>query len=195
MASVGSLDVLSRLRLRAVLRDALVYAGVVLAAPLWLPAWAERRLRLGEGWFVGCAELLSLVPGKPGIFLRRSFYRMTLDRCATDAHVGFGTLLTHPDAEIHGGVYIGLRCTVGKAVLEQDVTIGSNADILSGRRQHGTSSARTPIQRQAGEYGRVTVGRNSWIGNSTLVMADIGAESVIGAGAVVVKSVPARSVA
>src|SRR5206468_10298277 len=134
MASVES-PVTPR-RLRSLVRDALVYAGAVLLAPLWLPAWAERQLRLGEGWFAGCAEMLSLVPGKPGIFVRRSFYRMTLDRCATDASLGFGTTLSHPDAELHAGVYVGLRCTIGKAVLERDVTVGSNVDILSGRRQH-----------------------------------------------------------
>src|SRR5947209_15925334 len=106
---------------RPLLRDALVCTGAVLLTPLWLPALVERQLRRGDGWFAGCAELLSLVPGKPGVYLRRSFYRMTLDRCAIDVHVGFGSLLTHPDAEIQDGVYIGLHCTVGKVVLERDV--------------------------------------------------------------------------
>src|SRR5882757_61518 len=105
-------------RLRPLVRDALVGAGAVLQLPLWLPALAERRYGWGDGWFAGCAELLSLVPGKAGVFLRRSFYRMTLDRCATDVHIGFGSLLAHPDTEIHMGVYVGLRCTIGKAVLE-----------------------------------------------------------------------------
>jgi acetyltransferase-like isoleucine patch superfamily enzyme len=189
MASVGSS------RLRSLLRDALVYAGAVLLAPLWLPAWAERRLRRGDSWFAGCAELLSLVPATPGVYLRRSFYRMTLDRCTTDVHVGFGTLLAHPDAEIHAGVYIGLRCTLGKVVLEQDATIGSNVDVLSGRRQHDFAQIDVPIQDQGGRFVPVRIGRNSWVGNSAVVMADIGAESVVGAGAVVVKPIPMRSVA
>jgi acetyltransferase-like isoleucine patch superfamily enzyme len=180
---------------RPLLRDLLVYAGALLLTPLWLAAVVERRIGGGDGWFAGCAELLSTVPGKPGVFLRRSFYRMTLDRCATDVHIGFGSLLTHPDAEIRRGVYIGLRCTVGKVVLDQDVTVGSNVDILSGRRQHGVDSASRPIQRQPGEFRRVTIGRNSWIGNSAVVMTDIGPETVIGAGSVVVKPVPARSIA
>lgn len=181
--------------LRSVIRDALVYAGVVLLAPLWLPARVERRARRGDGWFAGCAELLSLVPGKLGIFARRSFYRMTLDYCATDVSVGFGSLLAHPDAELHFGVYIGLRCTVGKAILERDVTIGSNVDILSGRRQHAFDRLGEPIQNQGGRLERIRVGRNSWVGNSAVVLADIGADCVIGAGSVVVKPIPARSVA
>jgi virginiamycin A acetyltransferase len=167
----------------------------VLLAPLWLPALFERRWPGGDRWFAGCAELLSLVPGKPGVFLRRSFYRMTLDRCAMDVHIGFGSLLAHPDAEIHQRVYVGLRCTIGKVVMESDATIGSNVDILSGRRQHGFANRDLPIQNQGGRYAQIRVGRNSWIGNSAVVMADIGPDCVIGAGAVVVKPVPAGSVA
>jgi acetyltransferase-like isoleucine patch superfamily enzyme len=182
-------------RLRSALRDTLVYAGVVLLLPLWLPAWVEKRFRLGEGVFTAGSELLSLVPGKPGIFLRRSFYRMTLDRCATDCHVGFGTTLAHPDTEIHPGVMIGSRCTLGKAVLERDATVGSNVDVLSGRHQHHFDRTDLPIQGQGGCFRRVTIGRNSWVGNSSVVMADVGEHCVIGAGSVVVKPIPARSVA
>ena len=181
--------------LRPLVRDAVVYAGAVLLVPLWLPAWVERRARLGDGWFAACAELLSLVPGKPGIFLRRSFYRMTLDRCATDVSIGFGSLLTHPEVEIDVGVYVGLRCTIGKAILERDATVGSNVDILSGRRQHEFGRPQTPIQGQGGRFDRVRIGQNSWVGNSAVVMADVGPDCVVGAGSVVVKPIPARAVA
>jgi virginiamycin A acetyltransferase len=180
---------------RALVRDALVYAGAIVLTPLWLPALIARRLGIGDGWFTGCAELLSLAPGRLGVFLRRSFYRVTLDRCATDVHFGFGTVLAHADVEIHGGVYIGLRCTLGKVVLEQDVTIGSNVDILSGRRQHDFDRVDTPIQNQGGRFSQIRIGRNSWLGSSAVVMADVGDECVIGAGSVVVKPIPPRSVA
>jgi acetyltransferase-like isoleucine patch superfamily enzyme len=189
MASVGLSGV------KAVARDTLVYAGAVLLAPLWLPALVERLLRLGDGWFAGCAELLSLAPGKPGIFLRRSFYRMTLDRCATDVHIGFGSLLTHPEAEIQCGVYVGPRCTIGKVAVEEHATIGGNVDILSGRRQHRFDRTDRPIQEQGGRFTRIGIGRNSWIGNSAVVMADVGANCVIGAGSVVVKPIPPASLA
>jgi acetyltransferase-like isoleucine patch superfamily enzyme len=181
--------------LRPLLRDALVYAGVVLLAPLWLPARAEGRLRLGKHVFTACSELLSLVPGLPGIFLRRSFYRMTLDGCATDCHIGFGTTLAHRQARIGRGVYVGSRCTLGRVAIADDVMVGSNVDILSGRHQHHIGRSDVPIQGQGGQFRRVTVGRNSWVGNSAVVMADVGAHCVIGAGAVVVKPIPDRSVA
>jgi acetyltransferase-like isoleucine patch superfamily enzyme len=195
MSSVEALTVPLRRGIRPLVRDAFVYMGVVLLVPLWLPVCVERRLRLGENAFVFGAEALSLIPGKPGIFLRRSFYRMTLDRCATDCHVGFGTTFSHPDAEVQAGVYVGCRCTVGKVVLERDATVGSNVDILSGRHQHRFDRTDRPIQDQGGRFRRVTIGRNSWVGNSAVVMADVGEHSVIGAGSVVVRPIPAGSVA
>jgi acetyltransferase-like isoleucine patch superfamily enzyme len=172
-----------------------VYVGVLVLTPLWLPAWLERRWRLGEEWFTFAAQLLSLVPGKPGIFTRRSFYLMTIDRCATDCHIGFGTTLSHPQVTIGPGVMIGHRCTVGSAAIGRDATIGSNVDILSGRRQHAFDRTDRPVQDQGGEFTQVRIGSNCWIGNSAVVMADVGEQCVIGAGAVVVKSIPANAVA
>ena len=177
------------------MRYVLLYTGILLLAPLWLLCVAERRLRLGAGWFVGCAELLSLAPGRLGVLARRSFYRMTLDACAADTHVGFGTVLAHPEAELHPGVWIGSRCTVGQVVFEPDVTVGSNVDVLSGRHQHGFERTDVPIQNQGGRFVKLRVGRNSWLGNSSVVMADVGEHCVVGAAAVVVKPLPPRSVA
>jgi acetyltransferase-like isoleucine patch superfamily enzyme len=89
----------------------------------------------------------------------------------------------------------GNRCTVGMAVLEPDATVGSNVDILSGRHQHGTGRLDVPIQRQAGRFRRVTIGRNAWVGNSAVVMADVGPHCVVGAGSVVARPLPERAVA
>lgn len=177
------------------IRDTLVYATAAAIAPAWLPAWVERRIGRGEGWFAFGSELVSLVPGRFGIFVRRAYYRMTLDACATDVHVGFGTLFAHRTAEVRPGVYLGSRCTVGKVTLGQDATIGSNVDILSGRRQHHFDQVGMAVQAQGGEFARVTIGANCWLGNSSVVMADVGDGSVIGAGSVVVQAIPPQCVA
>ena len=63
---------------------------------------------------------------------------------------------------------------------------------VSGRHQHHFIRLDEPIQAQGGTFEQVRIGRNSWIGNSTVVMADIGDDCVIGAGSVVVKPIPAR---
>jgi virginiamycin A acetyltransferase len=181
-------------RLRSVARDAIVVFGVVALAPLWAVVRLERASG-GEGFFAGCSELLSLAPGRLGVFLRRSFYRMTLDGCATDSHIGFGTTLAHPAVTIGRGVYVGSRCTLGYCVLEDHVTVGSNVDLLSGRRQHGFDDPGVPVQEQGGTFTAVRLGRNCWVGNSAVVMADVGAGAVVGAGSVVVRPVPAGAVA
>ncbi len=179
---------------RDALRATAVGAATALTAPLWVPSRLEDRLTGGEGWFAACSELLSLVPGAAGIYLRRGFYRMTLDACATDCHIGFGTTLAHRRTAIGRGVYVGNRCTLGKVVIEDHATIGSNVDILSGRHQHHFGDLDRPIQDQGGTFRPVRIGRNSWVGNSSVIMADIAADCVVGAGSVVVKPSPARSV-
>jgi acetyltransferase-like isoleucine patch superfamily enzyme len=177
------------------LRDALVFIAVIITAPLWCGAVLEARLGKGDDFFATCTQWLSLFPGKLGIYLRRGFYRQTLDRCATDCSIGFGTTLAHRQVQIGRGVYIGIRCTLGSVAIDDDVTIGSNVDILSGRRQHGFAELHLPIQKQQKQFSQIRIGRNSWIGNSSVVMADIGADCIIGAGSVVVASIPARSIA
>jgi glycosyltransferase involved in cell wall biosynthesis/acetyltransferase-like isoleucine patch superfamily enzyme len=181
--------------MRAYVRGALVLAAAVLTAPLWVPCRLQGRLTGGEGVFAGCSELLSLVPGLPGVYLRRGFYRLCLEACATDCHIGFGTTVAHPQVRIGRGVYVGSRCTLGKVVIEDHVAIGSNVDVLSGRHQHHFARRGVPIQQQGGTFRRVRIGRNSWVGNSAVVMADVGDECVVGAGSVVVKPVPAGCIA
>jgi acetyltransferase-like isoleucine patch superfamily enzyme len=181
--------------LHSLLRNALVAVAVLLTAPFWLLVRLEAALTGGESFFTGCSELFSLIPGRVGIFLRRGLYFMTLDAFAVDCHIGFGATLAHRKVRIGRGVIISSRCTVGQVVIEDHVAIGSHVNLLSGRRQHNTGDLSTPILKQGGQFQTVRIGRNSWIGNSAVIMADVGADCVIGAGSVVVHPIPARSVA
>ena len=52
-----------------------------------------------------------------------------------------------------------------------------------------------PIREQLGTYPRVTIGRDSWIGDRSVVLADVGHHCVIGAGSVVIKPVPDYAIA
>jgi acetyltransferase-like isoleucine patch superfamily enzyme len=181
--------------MRTFLRALLVGVAVLLTAPCWILARLQNALTGGEGLFAGFSELLSLVPSLPGVLLRRGYYRMCLDTCALDCHIGFGTTVAHPRVRIGRGVYVGNRCTLGMVDLADDVTIGSNVDILSGRRQHHFGSLDAPIQQQGGTFQQLRIGRNSWVGNSAVIMAGVGDGCVIGAGSVVVRPVPPFSIA
>jgi acetyltransferase-like isoleucine patch superfamily enzyme len=67
--------------------------------------------------------------------------------------------------------------------------------ILSGGHQHSTVDPTLPFQDQPQTFTRVHIGRNTWIGTNTVVMADIGDNCVIGAGSVVTRPVPSNTVA
>jgi acetyltransferase-like isoleucine patch superfamily enzyme len=180
---------------RGLIRDSLAWLAAVLTAPLWLSALLQAWMTGGEGIFSGWSELLSLVPGWPGVCLRRGYYRMCLEAFALDCRIGFGTTLAHTQVRIAANVYIGNRCTLGQVDIGADTAIGSNVDILSGRHQHALGPDGVAVQGQATVLQRVRIGRNCWIGNSAVVMADVEDDCVVGAGSVVVHALPARSIA
>jgi virginiamycin A acetyltransferase len=62
--------------------------------------------------------------------------------------------------------------------------------IPSGAATHGIDDMSRPIREQAGTRRVVRIGAGSWIGSAAIVLADIGRNTVIGAGSVVTKAVP-----
>ena len=148
-------------------------------------------LALGpEGAFPGWSQAFSLVPGLTGVYLRRAFYRWILRRCAPDVCLSFGTVFSHPTAEVGRRVYVGPFCSLGAVTLEDDVLLGSHVSITNGAGQHGIERLDIPIREQPGTWPRVTIGRDSWIGDRAVVMADVGRQCVIGAGSVVTRPIP-----
>lgn len=180
---------------RKILRDALVFVAVVLTVPLWLPARVSRLLGSSDDLFATCSQIVGVFPGLAGVLLRRGFYWMCLEFFGRNCSIGCGTWFSHPQTSIGWGVYIGGRCMIGTCDIANDVLIGSNVDILSGRHQHRADDPALPRRLQGGTFSKVRIGRNAWIGNSAVVMADVGDDCVIGAGSVVVKPIPAGSVA
>jgi acetyltransferase-like isoleucine patch superfamily enzyme len=87
-------------------------------------------------------------------------------------------------------VYVGVGCMLGDVTLEDDVLIGSHVSIINGRRQHGTERLDIPIREQSGDYPRIVIGRDSWIGDRAIVTSDVAKHCVVGAGSVVTKPVP-----
>ena len=182
-------------QLRHLVRNFLVLTAVVLTAPLWIPVRVFARVDKKDDLFLTCSEFLSLFPGLPGIFLRRGFYLMSLETFAWDCTIEFGTWIAHRQTRIGRCVYIGGRCTLGMCIIGDHALLGSNVDIIAGRHTHSFADNTTPIASQRERYEAVSIGRNCWLGNSTVVMADVGDDTVIGAGSVVVKPIPSGVVA
>jgi acetyltransferase-like isoleucine patch superfamily enzyme len=122
--------------------------------------------------------------------LRRAFYRLVLTRCASGSWIGFGTVFSHPTASVGRDVYVGVYCCLGDITLEDDVLLGSHVSIMNGGGQHGIGRLDVPIREQPGIFVRVTIGRDSWIGDRAVVLADVGKYCVVGAGSVVTKPLP-----
>lgn len=177
--------------------------GKKLAATICLivvmPAWLAYRLQAAmftpPRAFPGWSQLMSLLPGIVGVYLRRAFYRWVLPRCGQDVWIGFGTVFSHPGAEIGDRVYLGVGCMIGNVTLEEDVLIGSHVSIINGNKQHGIARLDIPIREQPGVFPRVRIGRDCWIGDRAIVMADIDDQSVIGSGSVVTKTLDKRLIA
>jgi virginiamycin A acetyltransferase len=163
-----------------------------------LPALGEilaRRFAGRDVFFYTQSQILSLVPGKTGWYLRNAYYHLTLEECPFNCCIDFGVLVTHSEARFGNHVYIGARSTVGVATIGDETMLADGVQLLSGRHQHGMSAATaTAFQNQERKFERITIGKNCWIGTNAIVMSDVGESSIVGAGAVVIKSVEANSI-
>lgn len=185
----------NRPSLKTKIKSCLKVSFVVLAIALTFPFWIVTKLTKSEQVFLTSAQFFSMIPGLTGVFIRRGFYVMTLSECSWDCHVEFGTWFSHRNVRIAQSVYIGARCTIGMANIGKNVLIGSNVDILSGKNQHHFDDIDRPINQQGGTFEQVKLGDGCWIGNSSVVMDEIGTNSIVGAGSVVANRIPDRSIA
>lgn len=140
-------------------------------------------------------QLLALVPGLSGQYLRRAFLSRTIDACHHTVVVEFGTTLSRAGARLDERVYIGPGCHLGLVHVERDVLIAAGVHIPSGSMTHGIEDVTQAIRDQPSARRLVRIGAGSWIGASAVVMADVGRDTVVGAGAVVTQPVPGGVVA
>ena len=176
--------------LKAVVKQS-ANAAAILAVIVPVLCYKMLCLIVGTGrTFPGWSQLFSLVPGTVGIYFRRAFYHLVLPACGRDACISFGTVFSHPTVRLGHRVYVGVGCMLGDVTLQDDVLVGSHVSIINGRRQHGIDRLDVPVREQPGEYPRVVIGTDSWIGDRAIVTADVGKHCLVGAGAVVTKPVP-----
>lgn len=154
---------------------------LILTAPLYL----LYKMTRSKDLFAGQGQLLALVPGKIGSYIRVAYYSQTLESCPLNGYIGFGTFFAHPEAELGTGYYIGAYNIIGMVRIGNHATIASHVSILSGKHQHGYKEIGKPIQEQPGVFTKVTIGENCWIGNGAVIMADLGVQNVVAAGSVV----------
>jgi acetyltransferase-like isoleucine patch superfamily enzyme len=168
--------------------------ATILVAPQLL-SYSIRSAVLGKNRaFEGSVQALALVPGLPGQYLRRAFLSHVIEYCAPTAVIGFGTLMSQTGCRIEDRVYIGPHCHLGLVHLERDVLLAAGVQIPSGPHTHGTDPAEA-IRNQGGRPRLVRIGAGTWIGSSAVVLADVGRDTIVGAGAVVTRPLPDRVIA
>jgi virginiamycin A acetyltransferase len=160
-------------------------------AVYWIKAALFGRDRALEDSTEGLARF----PGIVGRYLRWAFLARVLASCHKTAWIGYGTLFSKVGASVGENVYIGPRCHIGLAVLEPNVLLAAGVHVTSGGLMHGFEDLSRPIRDQQGAPSLVRIGAGAWIGSAAVVMADVGRDSIVGAGAVVTKPLPDRVIA
>jgi virginiamycin A acetyltransferase len=176
---------------RNLLKSVLSLAARLAVSPMTLVCAVERvRFPESETAFELSAQMLALVPGLAGVFLRRAFYRSALAVCGPDLSVRFGAFFTHRAARVGARVYVGPYALVGAAQLGDGCSVGSRASILSGTALHepGADGRWTPYH--IDKLQTVTIGEHVLIGEGAIVMTDVGPRALVTAGAVVSAAVP-----
>jgi virginiamycin A acetyltransferase len=175
------------MNIRAIAKRSFKVLFLVAALPLFATFLAIRAITRTEDSFTSFSQLLSLVPGKAGVYLRVAFYRLACPGTSDEISIGFLTTLSHRDTGISRGVYIGSQCNIGMCQIGENTLIGSGVHILSGSRQHNFSDVDQPIQEQGGTFEKISIGNDCWIGNSSIIMADIAEHSILASGSVLTK--------
>lgn len=168
--------------------------GISLTAILALTCWAERIISDRDAIFLFWGQGLAIVPGLLGIYLRRGYYFLTIRRCSLSCEIGFLTYVHDRRTQIGRRVHIGTGVGLGWVAIGDGCLLASRSSILSGSAQHrlGADGRLTPFDRAAAR--QVHIGRDSWIGEGAIVMADVADRCIIGAGSIVTRPVPAGSV-
>ena len=166
----------------------LVFA--LLISPLIILSIFEKWFTNNEGFFLFGGHLLALLPGSIGRLTRTSYYFFTLKKFSLNSSLGFGSLIYKRETRVFDNLHTASYCTIGLADFHSDVAIENRVSIISGLHEHGSSSN---VEKK--EYGqvitqRVVIGKKCWLGEGSIVGADVGANSIISVGAVVIKPVP-----
>jgi acetyltransferase-like isoleucine patch superfamily enzyme len=145
--------------------------------------------RAGVISFQTGGQLLSLVPGAAGIVLRRAWYRATLESCGTRLRIGFGTAIRDPRTRFGEDCTVGDHGRITRARCGSDVLIADHVTIQPRARRYDRWDVPLRLQSRD-ELKMLDIGDDVWIGAGARVLADVASHSIIGAGAVVVRTFP-----
>lgn len=148
--------------------------------------------------------LISKIPFSPGVFIRRLYFSiMMAGNFGKSVSVGenvkkgsYKLLQIDNYVSILGNVVLGYAIG-GRIILKEGALIGH--DVLFVNNMHAYKNKKLRVQDQGyiEPFEDIEVGRNTWLGARSIILpgVTIGDYSIIGAGAVVTKSIPKNSIA
>jgi acetyltransferase-like isoleucine patch superfamily enzyme len=145
-----------------------------------------------QGPYLFFAQLLALLPGAPGSYLRVAYYSFTLDRVGPDCEIALGSYFAHPAASLGRRVGVGSYCVLGSVDIGDGSLLGSRVQVLSGTRQH-TRDGSGFLTDEGRIFQRISIGAHCWVGAGAIVSADVGEKTTIAPGSVVGAPVPQGS--
>jgi acetyltransferase-like isoleucine patch superfamily enzyme len=132
------------------------------------------------------SDALGRLPFAIGWKLRRAIYAHILPGIGQQVVIHPGVVLEDPRTSIGDDVWISHSCYIDYAIVGDHVLVGPHAVILAGGRQHRSERLDIPIKQQGNNAKEpLTLGNGCWIGANATVMADVGHDAIVGAGAVV----------
>lgn len=149
-------------------------------------------------------SFISVIPFRPGNIIRQIYFKLKLRRnmgqnVQINNKVSFPSpdlLKIHDNVSIMSNVLLGYGVG-GKIILKEGALVGHDVTFINN--MHEYNNKNKPVQNQGYKmpHEDIEIGKNTWIGTRAIIMpgVKIGDYSIIGAGAVVTKSIPANSVA
>ncbi len=143
-------------------------------------------------------ELLRHLPSRIGNEPRARYLVRHAQAYGEGSIVGRGCrILNSSGLSVGAGVIVARDVTLdarGGLELDDEVLIGFESVLLS--HTHRSDEVGVAIQRQGMFSAPVKIGARAWLGMRVLVLpgVEIGADAIVASGAVVTKSVPARTV-
>lgn len=139
------------------------------------------------------------LPDLPGVAMRYVLLRRMAKRCGDNVLIGRSVELRYPERLVIGSnVSIHKQCYIdayGGLIIEDEVSIAHQSSVVSF--QHTWNDPSLPIRDNPVMGSAIRIGRDVWVGCGVRILAgvEIGARSVIAAGAVVNKPVAAGTLA
>ena len=150
------------------------------------------RLRVGRNVAIGDYTFMSCY-GQRGVVLGDNV------RIREHGWVQVTSQLTNPGVGLTIGAdtYVGPRCVLGAGggiEIGRNVVMGAYVQLLA--EDHGFADPARPINEQGVGRQGIRIGDDCWFGNSVIVLdgVSIGVGSVVGAGSVVTRDVPPRTI-